>query len=440
MAELSLFELTPLKALEEVSGKLKDINLDNPDVTILETFAFHPGKPGLFTVWTDLDLRSGGSGSPNNRGEVIKAVHDLLCKCDVMLDRPACQGALGKEGINKYRAMRSAVSEKWELLKDALLPLKPQPLLSALHEVKRRLNNSGSPSFDLSILDTFAFYPGKPGLFPVWTDLDLTGSTMGNTRNRGEVINAIHDLLSKCDHMLERPACQKALGAAEIEKHRAVTIFIKNKLGLLEEAFSCNDRCTGPSQSEVASLPLANPSVEEQKQIDTIKRKVGSDTPIYRPRLFSKDSLVDAGAMAGVSMMVAIFAAMLFHAPAFVILIVCVVAIVLSFVRRYIRISSVAKRCDIAEKLYLGASTSEDILNLFPTLTSSARAQFLIGLGPEFREKIAQKHSTLKSICLHVDAFLSSKPDSPERANVMTNFPKDRFGKAVLEAVRDREG
>ena len=422
-----------LSSLEEVDKRLKRLDPNSPDVGILDTFAFHPGKPGLFAAWTDLDM-SITATTPSNRGAVITAIRDLISKTDLMLNRPACQRTLGSATIEKYRAMAIDISGKLALLADTLSPPNPQPLLSMLEEVNRRFENIGSENLDLGILDSFAFRPGKPGLFIAWTDLDVTAGRTGSPDNRGAVIMAVHDLMAKFDRMLDRPACQKALSMEAIQKYRSIRVCVGEKLDLLKNAITP----TNPSTPQAPSSPLSHQSSQERELIDVVKRKIGDQTPIWYPKLFSRAAWIEAGAAAGSSMMVFILMSIAFHPLARAIPIVGLMAIVVSFVRRHRQVTATAKQCAVAEDLYKNAATNNDILNIFPLLTRHAQAQFLVRLDLEFRENIAKRHARLKNMCQHIDSFLSSRPESPERMNALTEFPKEGIGEEVVNALKEK--
>ena len=163
---------------------------------------------------------------------MIKAVHDLCSKLDQMLDRPACQKALGAQAIDHHRERASCLKKKLALLEDILTPPDLGPLRLALEETHNRLQG------EVSSLDAFVFRSGKPGLFTAWTDLDMKANKAGSPSNRREVLAALRDLISKGEQMLARPATQRALGSTEIDKYRSLMISIHEKVVLLGDMLS----------------------------------------------------------------------------------------------------------------------------------------------------------------------------------------------------------
>lgn len=415
--KLALFEdaLSPpnhlplICTLEGVDKRLADVDPNSPEVGILDGFAFHAGKPGLFATWTDLDMAVSRAGTAANRGAVITAIRDLISKSSMMFDRPACQRTLGSAGIEKYRAMVVAISERLASLEDALSPPNPQPLLCMLEEVNRKLENVSPEAPDPTALDSFVFCPGKPGLFTVWTDLDVTPGTTGNPDNRGAVIMAVHDLMAKFDLLMDRPACQKALGMTAVQKYRSIRISVGEKLDLLKNVISP----TQPSASQIFSVPVAalSPPISaspsqthphqpplDQELIDAVRGKIGGHIPIWRPTLFSRVAWLHAGATAGSSMMVAILLSFVFSSLVKVIPIVGLMAIMGSFVRRQWRVAARAQQCILAEDLYKNAATNDDIVRIFPLLTTEAQSQFLAGLDEKFQKNIATRYPGLKNV------------------------------------------
>ena len=436
-----------LTALDETDKRFTRIDLNNPEVSILDAFVFRSGTPGLFTTWTALDMTSVEAGAPSNRGAVITALRDLLSKSDQMLARPACQRALGSTTLEKYQSIMIAISEKLALLADTLSPPNLQPLLSMLDEVGRRFENIALEVPDLSILDSFAFHPGKPGLFTVWTDLDVANGRMGSPNNRGAVIMAVDDLLRKFDRMLARPVCQKTLEMTEIQKYRSLRNTVGEKLNLLKNSIEPTHPIL-PQTVSSAAVPflIASPSPKahaelslEQEKIDVVKRRIGDQIPIVRPALFSRAAWLEAGAVAGSSMMAAILFSVVFHSFVRAIPIVGVMAFVFSFIRRKGLVTATEKRCVLAEDLYKKAITNNDILNVFPLLTRYAQAQFLVGLDSKFRENIAERYASLKHMCTRIDAFLLSCPESLDRVNALTRFPKEGLGEQVVYVLTEKE-
>lgn len=434
-------------ALEDVSKRLHTIDPNNVDLRILDAFAFQGGKPGLFTTWTDLDLTAGTTGTPGNRSAVIVALRDLMSKAELMLNRPACQRTLDSSVIEKYKAMLISITEKLSLLGDSLSPPNPQPMLSVLEEVHRRFESFDTT--DQSILDSFSFRPGKPGLFTAWTDLDLPDGNGGDPTNRGAVIMALRDLLAKFDRTLDRPSCQKALGETAIETYRSMRVAIGKKV----------DQCTN-------AIPLSNPTLsqeippsaatepplivaqltheapqppQEHELINNIKRRIGNRPSIWQPTLFSRAAWAEAGAIAGIAMIVALLFAIPFPFLIIAVPIVGKAAIAFSFIQRKKRVSATIKQCRLAEDLYKKASSNNDILNIFSLLTSHAQAQFLVWLGSEFRELVVQRHVGLKPLCLQIDSFFSTPPESLERANARATFPRDGLGEEVFNALIEKE-
>jgi hypothetical protein len=425
--KLALFEdvLSPadprplLTALEETNTRLQKLDLNNPQLGLLDAFTFRSGKPGLFATWTDLDMSAQKTGSSSNRGAVIAALRDLLAKGEQMVARPACQRALGGAELEKYRAMMIAVSDKLALLGDTLSPPNPQPLLTMLEAVSQRFERTPGPN----ALDSFAFRPGKPGLFTVWTDLDLSEGKTGSSSNRGAVIMALDDLLVKFDRMLARPACQKTLGTPTIQKYGLMRTTVGEKL----------DRFKNPTP---VAPPCAPRPAQEQERVAAVKRGFEDRCPIRRPTLFSQAAWMEAGAVAGSSMMVAMGISIFAHSFMRAIPLVGLMAMVVSFVRRQNQVSAARKRCAAAKGLYNNATMNQDIVNIFPLLTQEAQAQFLVGLGSAFRESIAERYPSLKNMCDQINTFLSCSPDGLERTNALTNIPKRGLGEEVVNALR----
>jgi hypothetical protein len=440
-----------LAALEATDRKLKGVDPNNPEVSILDAFVFSSGKPGLFTTWTDLDITSDTAGSSSHRGAVVRALCDLVSKSDQMLARPVCQRTLGSTVLEKYRSMMMAISETVSLLGDILSPPALQPLLAMVEEVNRRFENGVSEALDVSVLDSFAFCPGKPGLFTVWTDLDITTGRTGSCNNRGAVIMAVDDLMVKFDRMLARPASQKALGMETVQKYRLMRNAVGEKLGLLKNAVVPTNPTVAqtplPPTTVVVPLIASPPSLapspplssQEQGKIDAVKTRIGNQIPILTPTLFSRVAWMEAGAMAGSSMMVVILISIVFRSFVRAVPLVGILAIVVSFVRRHGLVAARAKRCAVARDLYKNAATNNDIVNVFPLLTKNAQAQFLVGLDSNFRESIARKYARLKNMCAYIDAFLSSPPESLERTHTLTSLRNERLGEEVVHALSKKE-
>ena len=429
---LSLPDPAPLlAALEDVFQKFGVLDPNSPDVGMLDVFSFRPGKPGLFTVWTDLDLPSGKGGSPNNRSEVLNAIQDLVTKWDQRLGRPAFRRLLRNEEVQKYQAMRAAIGEKLAILKDALLPPNPRPLFSMLEEVHRRFESASK--LDLRILDTFAFELGKPGLFTVWTDLDITTKREGRPENRGEVVKALVDLLSNYDRMLERPVCLKMLAVEELQKYGAM----RSAVGAKIEQVASSDQ---PSGSEVSpSLKAPSKGMQQSVLVDAVKRAIGNNDPIVCPTFFSQAFCVHTGAVVGGSMILAKLASLVVAVPFRAIPLVGVIVLLGVLFRRWESMAKKNRRSAAAEKAYREAKSNTDIIDLFPALTRYARAQFLVGLGPEFRDALSQRYASVKNICLMIDTLLSLKPGSLERHSALNNFPQEGQGRAVADVLRNIE-
>lgn len=447
--KLMLFEdvLSPtdpkplLSSLEEIQKRLEGLNPNTPDVGILDSFVFCSGKPGLFTTWADLDLSSKKTGSSSNRKEVIAALRDLITKGEQMLARPACQRMLGNSDLEKYRTMMISVNEKVALLGDTLTPSNPQPLLSTLEEVNRRFEETGTNDPDLNVLDSFAFRPGKPGLFTVWTDLDLDSHKTGASNNRGAVIMAIDDLLAKFDRVVARPACQKALGPS-MSKYCAMRADVREKLDRCKNPIP-QKQPTEPKSASVAQVvpPTSSPVIQsshEQERVEAVKQAIGDQAPVRQPIFLSRDAYIHAGASAGSSMIVILFLSIFFRSLVKAVPLVGLMAVVISLVRRHHRVTLAAKRCATVKELYKTAKTNDDIVKIFPFLKEGAQALFLIRLGSEFRERIGKKYPSLESMCTHIDTFLSSTPESIDRTNALTNIPKTALGDAVLYSLRMR--
>ena len=297
---LSSPDLGPmLAALEETKARFSNCDLAHVDPKILDSFPFRSGKPGLFAAWTDLDLGAGKIGWPSQRREVVAALRDLLSKAEQALARPACQRALGPEGLEKYRLMLLAIEERAALLGDALSPPNPKPLLSALEEADRKLG--AAPTVDA--LDSFAFFPGRPGLFAAWTDLDLSSCGSANGDNRGAVVMALDDLLAKFDHMAARPGYQKAIGAVDGERYRLMRQSLENRMKGLKDALS-----------------PALPSTCDRTDVQTRKT-------------FSRAAWIEAGAAAGMAMVAAFVLSFAFHPLARAVPLIGFLAVAYTFVR-----------------------------------------------------------------------------------------------------------
>jgi hypothetical protein len=439
-----------LSVLKEADKKLELLDPNRPDISVLERFSFQPGKPGLFTTWSDLDMSASESGIPSNRSAVITALRDLISKSSLMLDRPACQRTLGTPATEKWRAMIASINEKLSVLGDALSPPNFQPLLLLLEEVSRRFQNVTAEAIDLTILDSFAFRPGKPGLFTAWSDLDITDGRTGSSNNRGAVIMALGDLIAKFDQMLDRPACQKALGEAAIQTYSSMRIAVEEKLRLINEAIMPKETYVkqAPTESSPSEFPIiaSSPDLpplrefisQEQKLIERVKKQFGDTPPIIRPVLFTQTTWIHAGAVAGSSMAITMLASIIFHALARAVPIIGLAALAGSLALRHRLVASVTKQCAAAKELYNHASTNNDIENIFPFLTQDAQACFLVGLDADFRANISKRFGCLKDICLHIDSYLSSTPESAERTYALANFPKEGLGKASLKALVEK--
>ena len=101
--------------------------------------------------------------------------------------------------------------------------------------------------------------------------------------------------------------------------------------------------------------------------------------------------------------------------------------------------ASTLLQCAEDEKLYKSAASHTQILQLFGRMTRNARAQFLVGLGPEFRESIAKKYPVLTKICRLTDVYLRSLPGSFERESARHTISKDEFGSLVVEALMKQD-
>jgi hypothetical protein len=247
---------------------------------------------------------------------------------------------------------------------------------------------------------------------------------------------AVDDLMAKFDCMLARPVCQKALEVTTIQKYRLMRNSIGEKLDLLKNTV-VPTKAISPLITTQPSLVLSHSPMpsQEQEKIDVVKKRIGDQPPILCPSLFSRMACIEAGAVAGSSMMVAILLSIVFRSFVRGIPIVGMMAIVVSFVRRQGLVTARAKRCAVAEDLYKKATTGNDILNIFPLLTRYAQAQFLVGLDSEFRGNVIRRYSSLKNICTCIDAFLSCCPESLERVHALANFPKEGLGKEVVQAL-----
>ena len=259
-------------ALEEVSTRLSNCNPDSPDLGLLDSFVFRPGKPGLFATWTDLDMTPGIAGGPTHRREALSALRDLSSKGTQTLER--CRNQLGQAELEKHQSMVASIREKTAVLGDALSPPNHQPLLSALEEAERKLQ--GAP--DASALDAFTFHPGKPGLFIAWTDLDITNAAAGSPNNRNAVMMALDDLLAQFDRMVARPACQKALGAEAKEKYLLVKKTVSERLEAMKKP--------------------PTPAAQQR---------------IRQPKPFPKDGWIEALSLAGFSMVASLALSAVFH-------------------------------------------------------------------------------------------------------------------------------
>jgi hypothetical protein len=433
-----------LSALEETDKRLGQLDLNAPEIDILDAFVFQSGKPGLFTTWADLDMSSNKAGTPSNRREVISALRDLVSKAEQMLARPACQRELGSTELGRYRTMMIEVNKKLALLSDTLSPPNPQPLLSTLEEVSRRFEGVGTDTPDQSILDSFLFRPGKPGLFTVWTDLDLDSDKAGSSNNRGAVIMAIDDLLAKFDRVLARPACQKALGPS-MQKYCSMRTTVGEKLDLFKNPTRQNPSIAQKAAPApiVTSPTTPSPATQrssEQERIAAVKLAIGDQIPIRKPTLFSRGAWAEAGAVAGSSMLVTALISIFVRFFAKAIPLVGLMAIVVSFVRRQHRVAIATKRCVTAKEFYKTATTNDDIVKIFPYLKEGAQAQFLVDLGPEFRGGVVKRYPSLETLISHIDTFLLSSPESLDRTNALTNIPKDALGEAVVGALRKTQG
>ena len=417
---LSSPDMSPIcTAIEGAHNKLAQCDLAEANLSILDTFAFRSGKPGLFTTWTELDMSSTVPCGSSRRKEVVAALKDLLSKGEQLLARPACQRALGVQDLEKYRSMMSFISERVAALSDTLSPPNPQPLLSALEEVDRRLNRP-----DPVTLDSIAFLPKKQGLFIVWTDLDVDSSAAGNANNRGAVIMALDDLLATFDRMVTRPACQKALGATEVERYRAMKAGVEKRLGLIKEALA---------PARPSPRPLAHP--EEPNRIDVVKQAIGDRIPVRQFTVFSKAAWVHAGAVAGGSMAAALLGSFVMHSLARAVPLVGLFAVAAFFIRRQNSVAAMARKCAAAGDFYRKATKGSDIINILPMLTPDAQALFLVGLDAEFRRSAVDKFPSLKSMCDQIDSFRSSDPESLDRTNALTNIPKTGLGMYVVQAL-----
>lgn len=445
LLEDALLPINPellLAALEGADTKLMAIDSMNPEVSILDAFAFCPGKPGLFATWADLDIASCKAGDPSKRGSVVAALRDLLVKCDQLLSRPACQRALGSTTLEKYRSMTLVVGEKLTLLEDALSPPNLQPLLLMLEEMSRRFEHVSVKTCDVRLLDTCAFRPGRPGLFTVWTDLDVSTDVVGSPNNRGAVIMALDDLMAKSERILARPSSQLALGADTIQKYCLMRASIGALLALLKNAVVPSTpnapKTFMPSPVKQSLLCCSPQHSSVQEKIKSIKKKIGKQPPIVYPTLFSQEACIEAGAMAGTSMVAAMLIAILFRSIVKLVPVVGLVAIVLSLVRRQNFIANDTKRRAAAETQYKNAITDNDILNIFPLLARHVQAQFLVNLDSEFRRSVARRYTSLTAMCAYIDAYLSASPESPDRTIVETNLRMGRFGKEVARVLSEK--
>ena len=421
-------DLEPLLfALEETYKRLQGA----PEVATLDTFVFRSGKPGLFTTWTDLDLKVQTTGTSSKRGDVLAALRDLMSKGEQMLARPASQRALGSTRLKQYQSQMIAIHEKVDLLGDTLSPPNPQPLLFTLEAVSQRFVQRGSDSLE-NTLDSIAFRPGKPGLFTVWSDLDVTPGKTGSTENRGAVIMALEDLLAKFDGMLTRPTCQKALDTTSIHKYSSMKDTLRNTLEQYKNGPTAPQKNTFVEPFVAATLPQDL----QQGRVEKLKLAISDPSPVIQPKIFSRSAWEEAGAVAGGSMLVAMAISIFIRSFAKAIPLVGLLAVVFSFVRRQHRVAVIAKRAAVAKDLYKTAATNKEVLNIFSLLTQEAQTQFLVGLDSEFRECIAQRYPSLKSMCVHIETFLASSPDDLERTNALTHIPKKGLGGKVSDALR----
>ena len=287
-----------LAALEEVSARLSRGSTNGPELSLLDSFVFRTGKPGLFTTWTDLDMTPGIAGGPAHRKDALAALRNLATKGAQTLERLKSQ--LDPGTLEKYRSMTASIREKTAALGDALSPPNHQPLLSALEEADRRLKSAP----DASALDAFTFHPGKPGLFIAWTDLDFTNAAPGSPNNRNAVMMALDDLLAQFDRMIARPACQKTLGAEAVERYLLVKKAVSERLSSIK-----------------TPAPAARPSVQP-------------------PKLFSKAGWIDAGSSAGFSMAAALVLSAAFHPFARATPLIGLMAAAFSFLSRHRQIIS----------------------------------------------------------------------------------------------------
>ena len=263
---------------------------------------------------------------------------------------------------------------------------------------------------------------------------------------------AVDDLIAKFDQMLSRPACQKALGTATIEKYRSMRNSVGEKLDQIKRAIvpshSNVSQRSSSSATTVAPLTITPPSQlllhepkhsREQERIDAVKRRIGDKTPIVCPKLFSRAAYMEAGALAGTLMIAGMLISMIFRSFIQTIPLIGILAIVLTFVRRQGLVATTAKRCAIAKNLYKKATENKDILSIFPLLTRHAQAQFLVGLDSEFRKATAKRHAGLKNMCAHIDTALSNCPDSFERTKALINLSKKGLGEEVVHALAEKD-